>query len=146
MLVYNSKISCYVTHETPDTRKAPDINLKAQNLITHPPKISPRWLVTGIAGRSMAFKGTEASTFRYHTSAPNTFDLKRKSGLKRFNRLFNFQQTGWLGTESTSEAFSARLLGRVFSARPWSPRSHGTSGTMYTASLSKSSSRIRVMS
>lgn len=41
-----------------------------------------------------------------------------------------FSLTGWLGTDSTSDALSVKLRGRVFSARAGVPRSHGTSGTI----------------
>lgn len=35
-----------------------------------------------------------------------------------------------LGVDKTSDGFNVKLLGRVFSARPMVPRSHGTSGTI----------------
>lgn len=51
-----------------------------------------------------------------------------------------------LGVDSTADGLSAKLRGSVLSALFVTPRSHGTSGTMYTVSLSNSSSRMRVTS
>lgn len=51
-----------------------------------------------------------------------------------------------LGVDNTADGLRVRLRGRVLSALLGKPRSHGTSGTMYTVSLSNSSSRMRVTS
>lgn len=54
--------------------------------------------------------------------------------------------TGVLGVDSTADGLRAKLRGSVLSALFATPRSHGTSGTMFTVSLSNSSSRMRVTS
>lgn len=54
--------------------------------------------------------------------------------------------TGVLGVDNTADGLRAKLRGSVLSALLGTPRSHGTSGTMYTVSLSNSSSRMRVTS
>lgn len=42
---------------------------------THPPEISPRRLIAGVARRSVAFEGTEAGSFGDDARAPNAFNL-----------------------------------------------------------------------
>lgn len=54
--------------------------------------------------------------------------------------------TGVFGVDNTADGLRVKLRGSVLSALLEIPRSQGTSGTMYTVSLSNSSSRIRVTS
>lgn len=63
-------------------RAADRLAMERWTLDTHPPEISPWWLITGIARRSVAFEWTKAGAFRNDASAPNTFDLQLQNILK----------------------------------------------------------------
>lgn len=69
-------------------------------VVTHPPEVSPRWFIAGIARRSVSFEGAEAGALRNHARTPHTFDLG-----SQWQRVFNLR--GF----TPGCAFTYRLIG-----------------------------------